>query len=299
MTPYEQLQKKILGTENFDTSSKEIATFIASLSKKDYLNIADEIEAIPESVVHDSTPEKIYAKVSDMVLSRAFNELGLKSRVLSERANAADVYAESRWHNYSLVGDAKIYRLSRTAKNQKDFKVTGLDTWRKDSEYAVLCSPYFYYPKTKSQVYSESLTRNVSLFSWEWMLFLIKNNVVESPNCSLADIWNFAKTYQKNVLVSDIQKRYLENEGKFIEDFVVSQIGKLKLTIDDIFKYQVGTISNRAEVEKSYWTGQKTIIRNYSKERAITELIKAKKIDNKIKQINSYVRGIKREFGSK
>jgi len=299
MTPYEKLQKKIFEAKKFNTSSEEIATFITNLSKENYLNIASEIESIPESVAHDSTPEKIYAKVSDMILSRAFNELGLKSSVLNERGNAADVYAESRWHNYSLVGDAKIYRLSRTAKNQKDFKVTGLDTWRNDSEYAVLCSPYFCYPKTKSQVYSESLTRNVSLFSWEWMLFLIKNDVIESPACSLADIWNFAETYRKNVLVSDIQKRYLEGEGKFIENFVVNQNGKLKFTIDDIFKYQVGTVSTRAEVEKSYWADQKKIIRNYSKERAITELIEAKKIDNKIKQIDSYVRRIKREFENK
>ena len=64
-----------------------------------------------------------------MVLARAFRELGLKSTVLRERSDSADVIAESKFHCYTLVADAKSFRLSRTAKNQKDFKVTALSNW--------------------------------------------------------------------------------------------------------------------------------------------------------------------------
>lgn len=299
MKPYEKLQKMILESKDFDTSSKKILTFITNISKGDYLNIASEIETIPELVEHDSRAEKIYAKVSDMVLSRAFIELGLKSRVLSERSNAADVYAESNWHNYSLVGDAKIFRLSRTAKNQKDFKVTGLAAWRKDSDYAILCSPYFCYPKRKSQVYSESLNSNVSLFSWEWILFLIKNNVMESSDLNLEKIWNFADIYKQNTPIADIQNRYLENEGDFIEKFVTACEGTLQVTLDSIFKSQVRSISNRSKLERTYWIDQKKKIKSYSKERAITELIKEKKIDSKIKQIDTCVRRLESDFKKK
>jgi hypothetical protein len=38
------------------------------------------------------------------------------------RADSADV--EGATKDYTIVGDAKAFRLSRTAKNQKDFKVT-------------------------------------------------------------------------------------------------------------------------------------------------------------------------------
>ena len=68
--------------------------------------------------------EKLFSKASDAVLSRAFREIGLKSTVLKERGDSADVLAESLFHGYTLVADAKAFRMSRTAKNQKDFKDT-------------------------------------------------------------------------------------------------------------------------------------------------------------------------------
>ena len=85
---------------------------------------------IPEAIGHDSTEEKLFAKASDAALSRAFRELGLKSIILKERADSADVLAESPIHGYSIAADAKAFRLSRTAKNQKDFKVAALSGWR-------------------------------------------------------------------------------------------------------------------------------------------------------------------------
>ena len=107
----------------------------------DFIHTLRQIGIIPECIAHDSTEEKLFSKASDAVLSRAFREIGLKSAVLKERGDAADVLAESPIHGYTLVADAKAFRMSRTAKNQKDFKVVALSGWRKDSEYAVLCAP--------------------------------------------------------------------------------------------------------------------------------------------------------------
>ena len=50
--------------------------------------------------------------------------MGLNSIVLKERANVADVECVDK--NYSFVSDAKSFRLNRTAKNQKDFKIHAL-----------------------------------------------------------------------------------------------------------------------------------------------------------------------------
>lgn len=83
-----------------------------------------------------------------------------------ERGDAADVFAESSIYGYTLVADAKAFRMSRTAKNQKDFKVNALSGWRNDSDFAVLCAPIFQYPKKKSQIYHQALTNNVCLLGW-------------------------------------------------------------------------------------------------------------------------------------
>jgi type II restriction enzyme len=135
--------------DSFTDAAGKLNDFIATT--EGFSDILQQIGTIPEAIAHDSKEEKLFAKVSDAVLSRAFRELGLKSAVLSQRTDAADVTAQSNIHGYTLVADAKAFRLSRTAKNQKDFKVSSLSGWRKDADYAVLCSPYFQYPSTQSR----------------------------------------------------------------------------------------------------------------------------------------------------
>ena len=60
--------------------------------------------------------------------------MGFTSIVLKERANVADV--ECVCNDYSFVADAKAFRLSRTAKNQKDFKVQAMDNWKYGKPFA-------------------------------------------------------------------------------------------------------------------------------------------------------------------
>lgn len=83
---------------------------------------------IPEYYGHNTSKEKLYSKYTDTVLSLAYRSIGIRSHVLKERANVADVEAYAK--NYSFVADAKSFRLSRTAKNQKDFKIEALHRWK-------------------------------------------------------------------------------------------------------------------------------------------------------------------------
>ena len=133
-------EESIKGT--FISSSDFLQDVIFSLQKSELIPIITEIGSIPEDIGHDSTEEKLYAKVSDIVLAKCFQELGFKSSVNKERANCADVVAKSQFHNYSLIGDAKSFRLSRTAKNQKDFKVKSMSDWKGENDYSVLVCPY-------------------------------------------------------------------------------------------------------------------------------------------------------------
>ena len=50
--------------------------------------------------------------------------------------NVCAMLAESQIHGYSLAADAKVFRLSRTAENHKDFKAAASSEWRKDNVYA-------------------------------------------------------------------------------------------------------------------------------------------------------------------
>jgi len=74
--------------------------------------------AIPEIYGHDSSEEKLYSKYTDVVIHEAYSYMGFNSLVLKERADVADVECVN--NDYSFVADAKAFRLSRTAKNQKD-----------------------------------------------------------------------------------------------------------------------------------------------------------------------------------
>jgi type II restriction enzyme len=302
MKAFVELQGKIKElisfSHNFDTISKDIYIYIEQMPLSDFLECLSEIGIIPESVVHDSTEEKFYAKVSDCILSRGFSELGLKSTVLTQRGDAADVMAESVYHKYSLVGDAKIFRLSRTAKNQKDFKVAGLDSWRNDSEYAVLCSPLYQYPLVQSQVYKEALERNVLLFSWEYLKFLLVNHIKESADVSLEGLWNFSAQQATNTTVDAIKNRFLASQTQFISEYGKEKYAKQNsfIELDELFSKQITSVEARSTVEKEYWNSVTESIKGYTREEAIIELLKEKKIYKKIEQITRTVRGVKKGF---
>ncbi|MBQ9564166.1 MAG: HindIII family type II restriction endonuclease [Synergistaceae bacterium] len=278
--------------EDFDKAVGRLENYVDSDSN--FLAVLREIGTIPEHIPHDSTEEKLFSKASDAVLSRAFREIGLKSAVLRERGDSADVLAESPIFGYTLVADAKAFRLSRTAKNQKDFKVTALSAWRKDAEYAVLCSPYFQYPTKASQIYAQALEHNVCLLSWEHLLFLLEKGVRERKNFSLAPLWGFCKTYSHRVLCSDMKKC-------FIPQFNDALLESLGLGQDAFFmslNRQKRVIVERGGQEKAFWINVLERIQRYSREEVIEELIRTKKIHEKIAQIDAYIDGVQTSWTS-
>lgn len=127
--------------------------------------------AMPEQYGHDSSEEKLYAKYTDAVISESLTALGLQSVVNDVRADAADVQA--RASAYSLVADGKAFRLSRTAKNQKDFKIQAMDGWRNGLEHAMVVCPIYQLPTRTSQIYMQAIARNVCILSYSHLAALI------------------------------------------------------------------------------------------------------------------------------
>lgn len=133
---------------------------------------------IPESYGHDTSEEKLYSKYTDYLLSLAFSALGLKSIVLKERGDTADVEAFAK--DYSFVADAKAFRLSRTAKNQKDFKIQAMHVWKRGKPYAMVVCPIYQLPASSSQIYQQAITQNVCIFTYSHLSLLLSYSEKES-----------------------------------------------------------------------------------------------------------------------
>ena len=128
--------------------------------------------SIPEHYGHDSSEEKLYSKYTDALLAAAYRYIGLTSAVLGERADAADVEAVGK--NYTLVADAKAFRLSRTAKNQKDFKVEAMHGWKRGKNHAMVVCPIYQLPSRTSQIYQQAIVRSVCIFSYSHLAVVVQ-----------------------------------------------------------------------------------------------------------------------------
>lgn len=276
----------LLETSDFQGVSEFFENFIFNLSKDKFLPILRQIGSIPEYIYHDSTAEKLYAKISDIVLAKCYRELNLNSQVIKSRANCADVIAKSDFHNYSLVSDAKVFRLSRTAKNQKDFKVESMAHWRGDCDYSVLCCPMFQYPKKTSQIYTSAIVNNISLFTWEYFYILIKNDIKENENLSLENLWNCSSIISKCINASDINLCFIEKQN----DLIIKSVNIDNETFENFISNCKNSLKLRAVEEISYWKNRIEEVKNYTKEEAIELLIKTLKINEKIKSINDYIK---------
>ncbi len=285
---FEKLVRHIftIADHDFGEATDNLITFIDQAD--DFMSILAQIGAIPESIRHDSTEEKLFVKASDIVLSRAFREIGLKSTVLQKRSDAADVQAESKLHGYTLVADAKAFRMSRTARNQKDYKIGALSGWRKDAEYAVLCAPYFQYPKSQSQIFAQSIENNVCLFAWEHLIFMLKHGMKENRALNFSALWDYGKKLSRTVVVADKKKCFLTD----YDHVFLSTVGGRREEYETMLDGRISAIALRGSAEKAFWEKEKDSIRNYSREQAIEELIRSKKI---VRQIQRYLEGLRND----
>ena len=89
--------------DDSDKLEKELET---EIKKNGISSLIDHLRLcgnIPESYGHDTSEEKLYSKYTDCLLSLAYSSLGLKSLVLKERADAADVEAVAKDYSFCLL----------------------------------------------------------------------------------------------------------------------------------------------------------------------------------------------------
>lgn len=275
---------------DFQQASSKLQDTIFNLRKADILELIVEIGTIPEDIGHDSTEEKLYTKASDILFAKALKEINLEVLVLTQRADCADIVAQSHYHRYSLVGDAKAFRLSRTAKNAKDFKVTSMAHWRGDCDFSVLACPYYQYPKSASQIYKDALDDNISLFSWEYLYILLKEGVKEDSTTNLRELFNQSAVIANDTAIGNAKTNFLQQQNKNIADIIKMPQSKFTSYFEDIKKMLV----KRGYTEISYYENEISRVKQLNREDAINELLKSMKLDSKISTIKQFIEQIQK-----
>lgn len=264
-----------------------VSEYIEGLDKQNVIDIVKEIGTIPECIAASSTDEKLFSKASDLILARCFTELGIPAVAVNERGNSADIIAESV-HGYTLVADAKTFRLSRTAKNQKDFKIDTLSNWRgSEHDFALLVAPYFHYPNTVSQIYSSALDKQVCLISWEHILFLLLNDIAENVNFSLETIWNAPVRLARDTRIAYADR--MNCQLPYINQIICDRISKPIEMFGAQLEYCKEIIKHRGDCELDYLNIEKAQLMTLTRDEAIAELLKSKKISERISAIEKFV----------
>lgn len=274
--------QKISG--NFGDTSERLEKELGEELKKrgaraliDHLRLSGDI---PESYGHDTSEEKQYSKYTDSLLCETFKMLGLKSIVLKERADAADVEAFA--NDYSFVADAKAFRLSRTAKNQKDFKVQAMDGWKRGKPYAMVVCPIYQLPTKSSQIYEQASARNVCIFTYSHLALLVAYSELEGRKKAEKLLYEIFKVIPALNPSKDASSYWLAVNKTMLE---------FSKSIDDLWKDE-----KQAAIESIYIAKQEALkflalerekIMRMSHDEALKELISVHKIESRIKVINS------------
>lgn len=269
---------------NFGNDSDRLEKELSEEIKKhgipvllDHLRLCGDI---PESYGHDSSEEKLYSKYTDALLCESFKALGLKSLVLKERADAADVEAFAK--KYSFVADAKSFRLSRTAKNQKDFKIQAMDGWKRGKPYAVVVCPIYQLPSRSSQIYQQASSRNVCVFTYSHLAMMIAFSLIEGEAAAEKLLHEVLKVIPALNPSKDANAYWLA---------VNKTLLSFSKEIEKLWKIekQAATESIAAAKEEAltYLANERAKIMQMSHEEALAELVRVHKLESRIEIVKS------------
>ena len=267
-------------SDDFARLEAELTNEVKELGVKVLIDHLRLCGSIPESYGHDSSEEKLYSKYTDCILSLTFNSIGFKSLLLTERADAADVEVIGK--NYSFVADAKAFRLSRSAKNQKDFKIAAMHGWKYGKPNAMVVCPIYQLPRAASQIYQSATVSDVCVFTYSHLSLLL---------C----FFQIAGSEKTQELIHQIFKVIPAlNPSKNATDYWLA-INKTMLNfskeIENLWNIEKSASLESIEIAKNedltFLAAHRARIMLMGHNEALVELIKVHKIDSKIRIINS------------
>lgn len=266
--------------QNFEKMAKLLKEEIQTNAEEVLLEHIRLCGDIPELYGHDTSEEKLYSKYSDALLAEVFVYLGFEAIVYTERGDSADV--EAKDSNYSFVADAKCFRISRTAKNQKDFKVQAMDTWKKGHLHALLVCPLYQMPTKSSQIYQQAAQRNVAILTYAHLalfISLVKLIGAEKVRLLIYAVFNTVKAMTPSKLAKDYWTAV--NGTIFNYSSEIAELwAKEKLASSEGIKISKSLASAEVVAERNR-------ILNMSHEEAIAALLGMNRIESRLETINS------------
>lgn len=272
----ELIFKVVKEKDAFETLEKHLF----NISQKELDENIVECGILPEMFSQNGSEEKIWAKFSDIILAHALSFLGIETSVLGARGNSADVFGKSK--DYTIVGDAKTFRLSRTAKNQKDFKISALDTWRKKNNFALLVAPLMQYPTNRSQIYEQAIKKNVTLLSYTHLHFLLD---FHNGN-DLQKLWETGKRLS---LLDESEHEKFQVYWNEIDTTVCRIVKQDEVKLKAYKMLEIEKTKQIGNEGIGFWKNKIAGFSKLSKEEAIKLLIKSEKIEAKIKTIEKAI----------
>lgn len=235
---------------------------------------------IPERYGHDTSEEKLYSKYTDVVIHEAFSWMGFTSLVLKERADVADVECVS--DAYSFVADAKAFRLSRTAKNQKDFKIQAMDNWKHGKPYAIVVCPVYQLPSRTSQIYQQAAARSVCIATYTHLAVLVRYTQKSSQAQTVELMHEVFKTVEAMIPSKDAVSYWQGVNRAFLSfDGILSNIWREE-------KRAAGeSILISREEALAFLSAERERIMKLSREEAIKEVMKWRKLESRIRAVKS------------
>lgn len=235
---------------------------------------------IPEYYGHDTSEEKLYSKYTDVVIHAAYTAMGFASLVLKERANVADV--ECVTNDYSFVADAKAFRLSRTAKNQKDFKVQAMDNWKHGKPYAMVVCPVYQLPSLKSQIYKQAAESSVCIATYTHLAVLVRYAQKSTQNKAIELVHEVFRTVEAMNPSKNAVSYWQAVNRKFLDfDEVIGAIWRdEKLASNE-------AITILKEEALTFLAKERERIMRLSHADAIKEVLKSSTLDNKVQKVQS------------
>lgn len=236
--------------------------------------------AIPERYGHDTSEEKLYSKYTDVVIHEAFSAIGLQSLVLKTRADVADV--ECVADDYSFVADAKAFRLSRTAKNQKDFKVQAMDGWKHGKPYAIVVCPVYQLPSRSSQIYQQAATRSVCVGTYSHLAVLVQYAELVSQSKAIELL--------KQLFISVESMNPSKDAPAYWQTLNRKMLG-FDNKISDLWREEKKASAESVNISREeslhFLASERERIMKMSKDQAISEILRSSKIDGKIRAVQS------------
>lgn len=236
--------------------------------------------AIPEGYGHDSSEEKLYSKYTDVVIHEAYTAMGFTSLVLRERTDVADV--ECVCNDYSFVADAKAFRLSRTAKNQKDFKVPAMDDWKHGKPFAMLVCPVYQLPSRTSQIYQQAAARSVCILTFTHLAVLVRHaqRVGQPRTVSLLhDVFRAVEAMNPSkdaaAYWQAVNRVFLGSDGSVSAIWREEKIASVE------------SIQLAQEEALQFLASERERIMRLSREEAIREVVKWRKIESRVRSVLS------------